>query len=224
MCISWKNWSAGKSTITAALFRLVEIEKGTIELDGVDLTKIGLSDVRGRRNDMFILPQDPAVFAGTIRSYLDPFHVHSESEIMNALTLVKFPGADISLEKLMTHVVDEGGSNLSAGEKQLLCLGRAMLANPRLLVLDEATSAVDRATDEFVQKMLRCQFPQTTLLTIAHRIETIIDYDKVIVMEKGKVAEIGSPQELLQDESGLFTKMVDATGPESAMSLKSLAK
>lgn len=131
-------------------------------MDGVDLTKIGLSDVRGRRNDMFILPQDPAVFAGTIRSNLDPFHVHSESEIMNALTLVKFPGADISLEKLMTHVVDEGGSNLSAGEKQLLCLGRAMLANPRLLVLDEATSAVDRATDEFVQKMLRSQFPQTT--------------------------------------------------------------
>jgi ATP-binding cassette subfamily C (CFTR/MRP) protein 1 len=154
--------SAGKSTITAALFRLVEIEEGTIELDGVDLSKIGLSDVRGRRNGMFILPQDPAVFAGTIRSNLDPFDAHDEVDLMNALTLVKFPGVDVLSEKLMSQVVDEGGSNLSAGEKQLLCLGRAMLANPRLLVLDEATSAVDRTTDEFVQKMLRSQFPDTT--------------------------------------------------------------
>lgn len=154
--------SAGKSTITAALFRLVEIEEGTIELDGVDLSKIGLSDVRGRRNGMFILPQDPAVFAGTIRSNLDPFNAHDEVDLMNALTLVKFPGLDVLSEKLMSQVVDEGGSNLSAGEKQLLCLGRAMLANPRLLVLDEATSAVDRTTDEFVQKMLRSQFPDTT--------------------------------------------------------------
>jgi ATP-binding cassette subfamily C (CFTR/MRP) protein 1 len=154
--------SAGKSTITAALFRLVEIEEGTIELDGVDLSKIGLSDVRGRRNGMFILPQDPAVFAGTIRSNQDPFDAHDEVDLMNALTLVKFPGVDVLSEKLMSQVVDEGGSNLSAGEKQLLCLGRAMLANPRLLVLDEATSAVDRTTDEFVQKMLRSQFPDTT--------------------------------------------------------------
>jgi ATP-binding cassette subfamily C (CFTR/MRP) protein 1 len=111
---------------------------------------------------MFILPQDPAVFAGTIRSNLDPFDAHDEVDLMNALTLVKFPGVDVLSEKLMSQVVDEGGSNLSAGEKQLLCLGRAMLANPRLLVLDEATSAVDRTTDEFVQKMLRSQFPDTT--------------------------------------------------------------
>ena len=153
---------AGKSTITAALFRLVEIEKGTVTLDGIDLSTLGLSDVRGRRNGMFILPQDPAVFKGTIQSNLDPFNSHNKEDIMIALTLVKFPGVDTLADKLMNQSVDEGGSNLSAGEKQLLCLAKAMLASPRLLVLDEATSAVDRATDEFVQKMLRSQFPDTT--------------------------------------------------------------
>ena len=117
---------------------------------------------------MFILPQDPAVFAGTIQSNLDPFDSHNNEDIMNALMLVKFPGVEVLGEKLMTQTVDEGGSNLSAGEKQLLCLARAMLANPRLLVLDEATSAVDRATDEFVQKMLRSQFPNTTCECICH--------------------------------------------------------
>ena len=111
---------------------------------------------------MFILPQDPAVFKGTIQSNLDPFNSHSKEDILNALTLVKFPGVNTLSDKLMDQSVDEGGSNLSAGEKQLLCLARAMLASPRLLVLDEATSAVDRATDEFVQKMLRSQFPDTT--------------------------------------------------------------
>merc|ERR1712232_984624 len=99
--------------------------------------------------------------------------------------------------------VDEGGSNLSAGEKQLLCLARAVLANPILLVLDEATSAVDSETDDFVQKMLRSQFPDTTLLTVAHRLNTIIDYDVIITMDKGRVAEFGSPRELLKDENGI---------------------
>lgn len=154
--------SAGKSTVTAALFRLVEIEKGSVKLDGVDLSTLGLSDVRGRRHGMFILPQDPAVFAGSIRSNLDPFDSHNDDDLMNALNLVKFPGVDVLAEKIMDQTVDEVGSNLSSGEKQLLCLARAMLANPRLLVLDEATSAVDRTSDEFVQNMLRSQFPNTT--------------------------------------------------------------
>lgn len=213
---------AGKSTLAAALFRLVEIENGTIKLDGVDLSTLGLSDVRGRRNGMFILPQDPAVFAGSIRTNLDPFDSLSDDDIMKALQLVKFPGCERG-ERLLAQSVEEGGANFSAGEKQLLCLTRAMLVNPRLLVLDEATSSIDGATDEFVQKMLRTHFVNTTLLTIAHRLNTIIDYDVVIVMDKGKVAEMGSPKELLE-LNGLFAGMVDATGPESAAQLKLLAK
>ena len=213
---------AGKSTLTTALFRLVEIEEGTISLDGVDLSTLGLSDVRGRRNGMFILPQEPAVFAGSIRTNLDPFDSLSDEEIMRALQLVKFPGCGRGMS-LLAQSVEEGGANFSAGEKQLLCLTRAMLVNPRLLVLDEATSSVDGATDDFVQRMLRSQFPNTTLLTIAHRLNTIIDYDVVIVMDKGKVAEIGSPKELLS-LNGLFAGMVDATGPDLAAQLNLLAK
>ncbi len=212
---------SGKSTLTAALFRLVEIERGTISLDGVDLSTLGLSDVRGRRNGMFILPQDPAVFAGTIRTNLDPFESLIDADIMEALRLVKFPGFHRGL-RLLEQNVEEGGSNYSAGEKQLLCLARAMLANPRVLVLDEASASIDRETDGFIQQMLRNQFPNTTLVTIAHRLNTIIDYDVVIVMDKGKVAEIGSPRELL-DLNGMFAGMVDATGPDSAAELRLMA-
>ncbi|EJK45519.1 hypothetical protein THAOC_35867, partial [Thalassiosira oceanica] len=122
---------AGKSSLTAALFRLVEIERGKITLDGVDLSTLGLKDVRGRRNGMFILPQDPAVFSGTIRTNIDPFNIHEESDILNALASVKFPGAQDGVA-LLDKVVEEGGSNFSVGELQLLCLARAMIASPRL--------------------------------------------------------------------------------------------
>ncbi|KAL7542622.1 hypothetical protein ACHAXR_012333 [Thalassiosira sp. AJA248-18] len=214
---------AGKSSLTVALFRLADIESGSITLDGVDLSTLGLSDVRGRRNGMFILPQDPSIFSGTIRSNLDPFASHDDDGIVKALELIEFPGIKRGMQ-MLEDSVEEGGANFSAGEKQLLCLARAMLANPRLLVLDEATSAVDGTTDEFVQQMLRSQFPDTTLLTIAHRLNTIIDYDTVIVMDRGRVAEFGSPRKLLKDETGIFTGLVNATGPESASQLKMLAK
>ena len=205
------------------MFRLVEIEQGRITLDGVDLSTLGLSDVRGRQNGMFILPQDPSIFSGTIKSNLDPFSSHDDEDILKALDLVRFPGSDRG-RRILLDIVEEGGSNFSSGEKQLMSLARAMLANPRLLVLDEATSSVDQTTDDFVQQMLRSQFPNTTLLTIAHRLNTIIDYDKIIVINKGKVAEIGSPSELLQDKNGMFTAMVEATGLESSQKLKVLAR
>jgi len=212
---------SGKSTLTAALFRLVEIERGRISLDGVDLSTLGLSDVRGRRNGMFILPQDPAVFAGTIRSNLDPFESLVDADIMEALRLVKFPGFHRGLN-LLEQNVEEGGSNYSAGEKQLLCLARAMLANPRVLVLDEASASIDRETDGFIQQMLRNQFPNTTLVTIAHRLNTIIDYDAILVMDDGRLAEFGSPLELIE-RNGLFRELVDATG-EGATSLIQMAR
>lgn len=214
---------AGKSSLTTALFRLVELESGSIKLDGVDLSTLGLSDVRGRQNGMFILPQDPCIFAGTIRTNLDPFDLHKDYELVKALELIKFPGINSGMQ-LLDETVAEGGSNYSAGEKQLLCLARAMLANPCLLVLDEATSAVDHTTDERVQEMLRSQFPNTTLLTIAHRLNTIIDYDVVLVLDNGKVAEIGSPKNLLKNANGIFTALVDANGAEAAAELRMLAK
>ena len=164
-----------------------------------------------------------SVFAGSIRTNLDPFGTHKDHELVMALELIKFPGIKQG-GQILDEAVEEGGSNFSAGEKQLLCLARAMLANPRLLVLDEATSSVDSTTDKFVQQMLRSQFPNTTLLTIAHRLNTIIDYDVVLVMDKGKVLEIGSPKELLSNPNGIFSALVDATGVETSTQLRSLAK
>ena len=210
---------AGKSTIAAALFRLVELEHGSITLDGVDLSKIQLADVRGRQNGMTIIPQEPILFSGTLKSCLDPFADFSDEEVMDALDAVR--GASRGLNDL-NSIVDEGGRNFSVGERQLICLGRAMLAKPKVLFLDEATASVDGETDAFIQKMLRSRFSGTTLITIAHRLNTIMDYDYILVMSDGKAAEFGTPAQLLSNEDGLFTELVKSTGEESSVELRSI--
>ncbi|KAL7486857.1 hypothetical protein ACHAW6_012460 [Cyclotella cf. meneghiniana] len=210
---------AGKSTLAAALFRLVELEGGKIMLDGVNLSKIRLADVRGRRNGMVIIPQEPVLFPGTLKKCLDPFGDFSDEEVMDALDAVR--GASRGLSNLDT-VVEEGGRNLSVGERQLVCLGRAMLAKPKLLFLDEATASVDGETDALIQKMLRSRFVGTTLITIAHRLNTIMDYDCILVMSDGKAAEFGTPLELLSNEDGIFSELVESTGKESSAALRSI--
>jgi ABC-type multidrug transport system fused ATPase/permease subunit len=167
---------AGKSSITVALFRLVEIEAGQILLDGVDLGDIGLSDVRGR--GMSIIPQDPFLAGATLRECLDPFGKHSDENIVEALKAVRLGSSNnVDDETLLSTKLEEGGSNYSVGERQLLNLARALLCQPKLLVLDEATASIDGETDAFIQRMLRTRFPNTTLVTIAHRLNTIMDYD-----------------------------------------------
>jgi len=210
---------AGKSTLAAALFRLAELESGTITLDGVDLSKIKLADVRGRPNGMCIIPQEPVLYPGTLKSCLDPFGDHTDEEVMDALDAVR--GASRGLNNLNTPV-EEGGKNFSVGERQLICLGRAMLAKPKLLFLDEATASVDGETDALIQKMLRSRFVGTTLITIAHRLNTIMDYDCILVMSDGKAAEFGTPAELLLNDKGLFTELVESTGTESSAVLRSI--
>jgi ABC-type branched-subunit amino acid transport system ATPase component len=166
----------GKSSLTVALFRLVEIESGIISLDGIDLGMLGLSDVRGRNNGMSIIPQDPFLAGSTIRECLDPFDQSDDETIINALEAVRLRqphGASPTFE--LDTSIQEGGSNLSVGERQLLNLARALLSQPKLLVLDEATASIDGATDALIQHMLRTRFPGTTLLTIAHRLHTIMD-------------------------------------------------
>lgn len=209
----------GKSTLAAALFRLVELETGSITLDGTDLSHVKLADVRGRRNGMSIIPQEPVLFPGTLKTCLDPFGDHSDEEVMNALDAVR--GASRGLNNLDT-VVEEGGRNFSVGERQLICLGRAMLAKPKVLFLDEATSAVDGETDALIQKMLRSKFVGTTLITIAHRLNTVMDYDCILVMSEGKAAEFGTPAELLSNKNGLFSELVESTGKESSAALRSI--
>jgi ABC-type multidrug transport system fused ATPase/permease subunit len=212
---------AGKSTISAALFRLCEIESGKITLDGRDLSTLGMADVRGRR--MCIIPQDPVLFSGSLRECLDPWGLFSDDEILDALQTVQVADAGIRGLNALKDFVDEGGRNYSVGERQLLCLARAILTKPKVLLLDEATASVDGDTDAFIQKMIRERFVGTTLLTIAHRLNTIMDYDMVLVIEKGKVAEYDTPRNLLKNENGLFSELVDSTGAESSLALRQIA-
>ena len=210
---------AGKSTLAAALFRLVELEKGQILFDGVDISKISLADVRGRQNGMTIIPQEPVLLPGTLKQCLDPFGDFTDDDVMEALLSVK--GASRGLGDI-NEIVEEGGRNFSVGERQLICLGRAMLARPRLLFLDEATASVDGETDAHIQRMLRSRFQGTTLLTIAHRLNTIMDYDVILVVDKGRAAEFGTPSELLANENGMFSQLVESTGKESSVALRSM--
>lgn len=212
---------AGKSSITVALFRLVEIENGTIFLDGTDLAQLGLSDVRGR--GMSIIPQDPFLAGATLRECLDPFGKHSDKDIVEALASVRLGTGSTDNDTLLSTKLEEGGSNYSVGERQLLNLARALLTQPKLLILDEATASIDGETDAFIQRMLRTRFPDTTLLTIAHRLNTIMDYDLVLVMDAGRAVELGSPADLLEIKNGVFSELVDATGVESSQALRELA-
>ncbi|KAI8827837.1 P-loop containing nucleoside triphosphate hydrolase protein [Chytriomyces cf. hyalinus JEL632] len=211
---------SGKSSLMQALFRMVEPASGKIFIDGVDIGGIGLSDLRSR---IAIIPQDPVVFSGTFRSNMDPFAEHSDNELWDALSRAGLKAKVSKTEKQLDGIVDSGGENLSVGERQLLCLSRAMLKSPRILIMDEATANVDYETDALIQKSLREDFKDCTVLTIAHRLNTVIDYDKIMFLEKGAIAEFDSPGKLLQDESSRFFALVAETGEGNAAMLKEMA-
>ena len=200
---------AGKSTLTVALFRLVESAMGTISIDGEDIAKIGLHDLR---NKLTIIPQDPVLFSGSLRMNLDPFSSFSDSDIWSALdkshlgTFVK--GTEGGLE----HPVSEGGDNLSVGQRQLVCLARALLRKTKVLVLDEATAAVDLETDDLIQATIRKEFADSTVLTIAHRLNTILDYDRIMVLDKGRLVEWDTPEQLLANPESIFHGMAEDAG------------
>ncbi|XWS47050.1 hypothetical protein CRYUN_Cryun14cG0120100 [Craigia yunnanensis] len=196
---------SGKSTLIQALFRLIEPAGGRIIIDNIDISTIGLHDLRSR---LSIIPQDPTLFEGTIRGNLDPLEEHSDHEIWEALD--KSQLGDIVREKdqqLDTPVL-ENGDNWSVGQRQLVSMGRALLKQARILVLDEATASVDSATDNLIQKFIRTEFKNCTVCTIAHRIPTVIDSDVVLVLSDGRVAEFDTPARLLEDKSSMFLKLV----------------
>ncbi|KAJ3358679.1 Multidrug resistance-associated protein 4 [Kappamyces sp. JEL0680] len=207
---------SGKSTLLVSLLRIVEPVSGTITIDGLDVSKIGLHDLR---NKIAIIPQEPVMFVGTIRSNLDPFRKSSDEEIWKALDAV-FLGEKLrqSPSKLETPV-SENGKSVSQGQRQLLCIARAILSKAKVLVLDEATASLDAQTDYMIQEAIKQNFGELTMLTIAHRLNTIIESDRVLVMDGGCLVEFDEPIKLLQNKSGIFYSLVDQTGPAASVKL-----
>ncbi len=234
---------AGKSSLTLALFRFLEAREGSINIDGIDISTIKLHDLRSR---LAIIPQDPVLFSGTVRSNLDAFDEHTDAELTDALErvhLIRSTGstsraeaatagpstnasgttsptavddgastnANTNIFNSLSSRISEGGLNLSQGQRQLLCLARAIVRRPKVLILDEATSAVDMYTDVLIQRSIREEFQDSTLIVIAHRLSTIADFDRILVMGDGKVLEFGTPRELL-DKGGEFAGMVADSG------------
>lgn len=196
---------SGKSTLIQALFRMVEPVGGKIIIDRVDITTIGLHDLRAR---LSIIPQDPTLFEGNMRTNLDPLGEHSDAELWEALDKCKLGDAVRAKEKKLCSLVEEYGENWSVGQQQLVCLGRALLKSTRILVLDEATASVDSATDNIIQRTIRAEFNTCTVLTVAHRIPTVVDSDRVLVLSEGRVSEYDMPRRLLKDKSSCFAKLV----------------
>lgn len=199
---------AGKSSMTLCLFRLLEAAAGEITIDEVKIAEIGLHDLRSK---LTIIPQEPVLFSGTLRMNLDPFEQCSDDELWKALEqshlhkFVRNQPAKLELE------CTEGGENLSVGQRQLVCLARALLRKTRILVLDEATAAIDLETDDLIQSTIRTQFEDCTVFTIAHRLNTIMDYTRVLVLDKGQVAEFDTPTSLIS-QKGIFYSMAKDAG------------
>ena len=222
---------AGKSSIMSALFRLTELSSGSIKIDGQDISKVGLQDLRTK---LSIIPQDPTLFRGTIRSNLDPFNEHNDLELWSALRKADLlssedtethdivdslepPAANESAKRVTARLtldstVEEEGLNFSLGQRQLMALARALVRDSRIIVCDEATSSVDFETDAKIQRTMAQGFKGKTLLCIAHRLKTIINYDRICVMDQGRIAELGPPEELYALEGGIFRGMCERSG------------
>ncbi len=211
---------AGKSSIMSALFRLNELSGGSIKIDDIDIATVGLQDLRSR---LAIIPQDPTLFRGTIRSNLDPFNEHSDLELWAALRKADLIGEEQETSRgLDAHgkntgrihldsTVEEEGLNFSLGQRQLMALARALVRDSRIIVCDEATSSVDFETDQKIQRTMASGFKGKTLLCIAHRLKTIINYDRICVMDAGRIAELGEPV-TLYERGGIFRGMCDRSG------------
>lgn len=193
--------------------RLVEIETGKILIDGVDLKSLGLQCVR---SNIAVIPQDPVLFSGSVRTNLDPFDKFSDDRICNVLERVGLLDASNSKGpvKSLDDKVTSGGSNFSVGQRQLMVIGRALLARASVIICDEATAAVDAETDARMQKLFRSDFANATCLTVAHRLNTIMDSDYVLVIDDGKAAEFDAPHNLLRAKDGIFKRLVETCEKE----------
>ncbi|XP_067134910.1 ATP-binding cassette sub-family C member 4-like [Centruroides vittatus] len=211
---------AGKSSIIASLFRMTE-PTGTITIDGIDTKEIGLRDLRSK---ISIIPQDPMLFTGSLRRNIDPFNEYSEDQLWHAIEQVQLKEVCSKLSGGLDTHLTEGGRNFSVGERQLICLARTILRQNKIIVMDEATSNIDKSTDSCIQKVIREKFESCTVLTIAHRLHTVIDSDRVLVLDTGKLQEFDSPYALLKNLNGTFYNLVKNTGVTSMKELYKIAK
>lgn len=240
---------AGKSSLTLALFRFLETQSGTIKIDGLDIFKLNLHALRSQLSiipqvrllfdieyRILTTSQDPVLFSGTVRSNLDPFGNYSDSELSEALARVQLindsqrtlptdesssplQSSNANIFNDLSSPISEFGGNLSQGQRQLLCIARSLLTNSKIIVLDEATSAVDVRTDTLIQRSIRDGLTDKTLIVIAHRLSTISDFDRIMVLDNGRVAEFGTPRELWE-KKGTFRSMCDSTGGAEKERLK----
>jgi len=217
---------AGKSSLIAALYRLNEFSSGEIFIDDVPISKL---DIKVLRNALSIIPQDPRLFYGTIRFNMDPFDVYTDDELWSSLEKVQLKDRVSKYKLKLDTEVSEGGSNFSVGERQLFCLSRAILRKSKIVMIDEATANVDLETDRLIQIALRNSSKECTVLTIAHRLNTIIDCDKVMVMDSGKLVEFGEPYELITsftsgNKKSYLYSLMESYGKTEVKNLTELAK
>ena len=203
-----------------AMFRLAQPDSGAVRIDGVDVSKLALKDLRQR---LAIIPQEPVMFEGSLRSNLDPFGERSDAQLLEALARCLLADMVAAHPLGLLQPVASSGANYSLGQQQLVCLARAFLNKSRVLLLDEATAALDSETDALVQRVVRSAFADRTVLTIAHRLDTVIDADRILVMDAGRVAEFASPSELLRDEGSIFASLCRQAGAGAFASLKATA-
>ncbi|CAK5084773.1 unnamed protein product [Meloidogyne enterolobii] len=194
-----------KTSFALALFRIIEAAEGRILIDGVNIAKVGLQELRSR---ITIIPQDPVLFSGTLRFNLDPFNVYKDHELWTALEQVHLKQFVEAQPKKLFYEIAESGENISVGQRQLLCMARAILRRSPLIVLDEATASIDSQTDELIQRAIRTEFSRSTILTIAHRISTVMDYDRIMVLSAGKLVEFDTPEKLAAEKTSHFHALV----------------
>uniref|UniRef100_A0A8U7PAK7 ABC-type glutathione-S-conjugate transporter n=1 Tax=Corvus moneduloides TaxID=1196302 RepID=A0A8U7PAK7_CORMO len=199
---------AGKSTLAVGLLRLVEAAEGAILIDGQDIAQLGLHNLRSK---ITVVPQDPVLFSGSLRMNLDPLNQYTDADIWTALELTQLKNFVADLPEQLEYKCTDQGENLSTGQKQLVCLARALLRKATILVLDEATAAVDVETDVQIQSMLRTEFRDSTVLTITHRVNTLLDCDRILVLENGRIAEFDTPEHLIA-QKGLFYRLMEESG------------
>jgi ABC-type multidrug transport system fused ATPase/permease subunit len=192
---------SGKSTMLLCLFRILEAQEGKILIDGVDISKIGLEILR---KSLTIIPQEPILLEGNIRDNIDPSKTYNDGEILKLLKEVGLN--DFMIDKNLDYKIEENGHNISVGEKQLICIARAMLKRTKIILMDEATANIDYRTEAALKKNIHEDMKESTVITIAHRIKTIINYDKILVLKEGEIEEFDSPENLIQ-KKGLFYQL-----------------